>query len=136
MNREELAKQLVLDEGLRLKAYRCTAGYLTIGVGRNLDANGISVAEAMSMLDNDIANVVTQMEREFPWSRQMTDKRQQVLANMLFNLGLTRLKGFKRMLACMKEGKYNEAAEEMLASKWAKQVGIRASRLASKMRIG
>lgn len=136
MNREELKMQLEIDEGIRLKPYRCTAGKLTIGVGRNLDDNGITKGEAMFMLDNDIAKIERELDVTFPWWKQMSEKRQQVLCNMCFNLGLTRLKGFKRMLASMKAGKYNEAAEEMLASAWAKQVGVRALRLASKMRIG
>lgn len=136
MNREQLKMQLEIDEGIRLKPYRDTVGKLTIGIGRNLDDVGITKGEAMFMLDNDIAKVERELTSELPWWSQMSEKRQQVLANMAFNLGLPRLKGFKRMLACMKAGKYNEAAEEMLASKWAKQVGIRATRLASMMRNG
>lgn len=136
MNREQLKMQLEVDEGLRLKPYRCTAGKLTIGIGRNLDDNGITRGEAMFMLDNDVAKCEIEMFREFPWAKAMSDRRQQALCNMLFNMGLTRLKGFRKMLAFMKEGKYNEAADEMLNSKWAKQVGIRANRLAIMMRNG
>lgn len=136
MNREQLKMQLEVDEGLRLKPYRCTAGKLTIGIGRNLDDNGITRGEAMFMLDNDVAKCEIEMFREFPWAKGMSDRRQQALCNMLYNMGITRLKGFRKMLAFMKEGKYNEAADEMLNSKWAKQVGIRANRLAIMMRNG
>ena len=57
MNIKTLSSSLVRDEGLRLKTYRCTAGKLTIGVGRNLDDCGITHAEAMALLANDIATV-------------------------------------------------------------------------------
>lgn len=136
MNREQLKKQLIADEGIRFKPYRDTVGKLTIGVGRNLDDVGLTNAEVMFMLDCDISKLEIEMFREFPWAKGMSDIRQQVLANMLFNVGLTRLKGFRKMLAFMQAGKYNEAANEMLDSKWAKQVGLRANRLAIMMRNG
>jgi lysozyme len=127
---------LVLHEGLRLKPYRCTAGKLTIGVGRNLDDNGITQAEAFALLENDILAVEADLDRTWPWWREMTDARQQVLADMCFNLGLTRLGGFVNTLAAMKRGDYEAAANGMLASLWASQVGRRAQRLAKMMREG
>ena len=136
MNRDDLRSMLVLHEGLRLKPYRCTAGKLTIGVGRNLDDNGITQAEAFALLENDILAVEADLDRAWPWWREMTDARQQVLADMCFNLGLTRLGGFVNTLAAMKRGDYEAAANGMLASLWASQVGRRAQRLAKMMREG
>lgn len=136
MNREQLKMQLEVDEGLRLKPYRCTAGKLSIGIGRNLDDNGITRGEAMFMLDQDIIKVERELDRELPWWRKMSEIRQQAIANLCFNVGITRLKGFRKMLAFAQAGKYNEAANEMLDSKWAKQVGLRANRLAHMMRNG
>jgi lysozyme len=136
MNRDELRSMLVLHEGLRLKPYKCTAGKLTIGVGRNLDDNGITQAEAFHLLENDIIAVEDDLDRTWPWWRQMTDARQQVLADMAFNLGITRLGGFVNTLAAMKRGDYEAAADGMLASLWASQVGRRAQRLAKMMREG
>ena len=136
MNRDDLRSMLVLHEGLRLKPYRCTAGKLTIGVGRNLDDNGITQAEAFALLENDILAVEADLDRTWPWWREMTDARQQVLADMCFNLGLTRLGGFVNTLAAMKRGDYEAAANGMLASLWASQVGRRAQRLAKMMREG
>jgi lysozyme len=121
---------LVLHEGLRLRPYRCTAGKLTIGVGRNLDDNGITQAEAFALLENDIIAVEADLDRTWPWWRQMTDPRQQVLADMCFNLGVNRLGGFVNTIAAMKRGDYEAAADGMLASLWASQVGRRAQRLA------
>lgn len=136
MNRDDLRSMLVLHEGLRLKPYKCTAGKVTIGVGRNLDDKGITQAEAFALLENDIDEVCRELDQVWPWWRQMTDRRQQVLADMCFNLGLGRLKGFVNTLAFMKAGEYDKAADGMLASLWASQVGTRAQRLARMMREG
>jgi lysozyme len=136
VNRDDLRSMLVLHEGLRLKPYRCTAGKLTIGVGRNLDDNGITQAEAFQLLENDILAVEADLDRTWPWWREMTDPRQQVLADMCFNLGITRLGGFVNTLAAMKRGDYEAAADGMLKSLWASQVGRRAQRLAKMMREG
>ncbi len=136
MNRDDLRSMLVLHEELRLKPYKCTAGKVTIGVGRNLDDKGITQAEAFALLENDIDEVCRELDQVCPWWRQMTDRRQQVLADMCFNLGLGRLKGFVNTLAFMKAGEYDKAADGMLASLWASQVGTRAQRLARMMREG
>jgi hypothetical protein len=54
-----------------------------------------------------------------PWWRKLSDARQQVLISIYFNLGVSGLLAFKRMLAACERGDYRRAAEEMLASKWA-----------------
>lgn len=136
MNITDLREQLILDEGLRLKPYTDTVGKLTIGVGRNLTDKGISNAEAMSLLENDIASHVEDLDRDLPWWRQLSEARQQVLANMCFNLGITKLLMFKNTLDHVARGEYDQAAEGMLASLWASQVGPRAQRLAKLMRDG
>lgn len=136
MDKQALLKQLIDDEGVRLKPYRDTVGKLTIGIGRNLDDRGISMSEATAMCENDITAVCNELDRTYPWWKQMSEARQLVFANMCFNMGLARFSDFKKMLARAKEGRYNEAAEEMLDSKWAKQVGMRAARLAMMMRKG
>lgn len=136
MNRDALAAQLAFDEGCKLKPYRDTVGKLTIGIGRNLDDVGISKAEAMAMLAADIDMAAAGLDRALPWWRDMSDSRQQVLCNMAFNMGLSSLLGFKNTLAAMKAGDYQAAAAGMRASKWAKQVGARAERLAKTMEQG
>lgn len=134
MNDHRLAKQLLVDEGLRLKPYRCTAGKLTIGVGRNLDDRGITEAEAMAMLENDIKRCWTEVVTALPWVTMAPEPVQEALVNMCFNLGLGGLMGFRRALGLLEEGRYREAAGEMLRSRWAEQVGARAERLAEMMR--
>lgn len=134
MNRLRLEEQLLVDEGLRLKPYRCTAGRLTIGVGRNLDDRGISRAEALMLLGNDITDCWGRLVRQAPWVAAAPEPVQEALVNMAFNMGVEGLMGFRRTLALLEEGRYAEAAQEMLRSRWAGQVGARAERLAALVR--
>jgi lysozyme len=131
-----LQKQLVLHEGVRLKPYRCTAGRLTIGIGRNLDDVGISQDEALLLLRNDIARALSAVRTELPWFDRLDNIRQRVLVDMCFNLGIDGLLAFKQTLAAIAGGDYDRAATEMLNSRWAAQVGERARRLARMMRTG
>ena len=135
MNREELKKELILDEGLKLKAYKDSVGVLTIGCGHNLN-EPISEIVALAILEDDISTVEAGLDRTFPWWRGLSEVRQRVMANMAFNLGIVRLMGFKRTMEAMRDGDFALAANEMLASKWSVQVGERARRLASMMRNG
>lgn len=134
---ERIKEQLVRHEGLRLKPYRCTAGKLTIGIGRNLDDRGISQKEAYAMLERDILDFEQQLLDEIPDVYNGLDEvRQSVLLNMCFNLGLKGLLEFKNTLAFIASGDWERAANGMLASKWAKQVGMRAIELSEMMRKG
>lgn len=107
-------------------------GKLTIGVGRNLDENGISENEALILLANDIKRCEIEAS-QFAWFRYLSPVRQDVILCMLFNLGLPRFKGFKKMISAIQKGDYIEAADQMLDSKWAEQVGDRAETLATMM---
>ncbi len=134
---DRIKAQLVRHEGLRLKPYRCTAGKLTIGIGRNLDDCGITESEAYIMLINDIMNCEIQLQAKIPdIYNQLDEVRKSVLVNMCFNLGINGLLGFKNTLAFVKAGDWERAANGMLASKWAKQVGRRAIELSELMRKG
>ena len=131
-----LKDQLILHEDIRLKPYVDTVGKVTIGVGRNLDDKGISMVTALQMLDEDITEVMRDLENHFPWFLDLDHIRQRVLMDMRFNMGPHRFRGFKRMLAAVEAGNWDKAADEMLSSVWAKQVKMRAVRLAKMMRDG
>ena len=126
--------ELIRDEGLRLRLYKDTVGKITIGIGRNLDDVGISKDEAYLMLDNDIQRTSDSLDKNLPWWKTLDEVRQRVILNMAYNLGINSLLGFKNTLAAIQAGRYNDAADGMLASKWATQVGARATRLADMMR--
>lgn len=124
-----LTQELMRDEGVKLKPYRCTAGKLTIGVGRNIEDNGISNEEAAFMLKADIKNCERDLDILLPGWKNFSDTRQRVLLNMVFNMGRSRLSGFTKFLACLKMNDFTGAADQMMDSLWAKQVGQRAARL-------
>ncbi len=132
-----LEEQLQRHEGFRARPYRCSAGRLTIGYGRNLDDNGISADEAEYLLRNDIDHAMEDARGYAgdSWGR-LNAARRAVLANMAFNLGLSRLGGFVRLRERLAASDYQGAAEEMLDSAWAHQVGSRARELAEQMRTG
>ena len=127
--------QLIMHEGLRLKPYRCPAGYLTIGVGRNLETKGISENEALFLLRNDIEEVTRQLEL-FGWYVALGPVRRKVLIDMAFNLGMVGLMGFQKMIEALERGDYEAAADEMVNSRWYGQVGERGRRLERMMRTG
>lgn len=130
INMDLMIKDLIRDEGLKLKPYMDTEGKLTIGIGRNLDDVGISRTEAAHLCSNDVLNAIQGLDDNFPWWRKIGDVRQRALLNMAFNLGLPRLKQFRMMLAALESGEWEAAAREALDSKWAEQVGDRAKRIA------
>lgn len=136
MDADRLRSDLVRDEGLRLKPYRDTVGKLTIGVGRNLDDVGISQPEALVLLSSDIERVVSDLTARVPCWVALDEVRQRVLANMAFNLGISRLLGFVQTLSAVQSGRWADASVAMLSSVWAQQVGPRATRLAEMMRTG
>lgn len=115
--------------------YTDTVGKLTIGYGRNLDDNGISPQEADYLFDNDYARVEQELN-QCSWYVGQPEGVQAALMNMCFNMGLPRLKGFKRMIAALHANNRTLAAIEALDSKWAQQVGQRAKDVALMMRQG
>ncbi len=136
MNIEKFKSQLLLHEDLRLKPYVDTVGKLTIGVGRNLTDVGITREEALYFLGHDIVKVSSQLDEVLPWWRQMSEVRQRVLADMCFNMGITRLLKFTNTLAAMRRGDYTAAAAGMKDSRWYTQVGTRSRRLVKMMLTG
>lgn len=133
MDYEQIAALLRAHEGLRLKPYKCTAGKLTIGYGRNLEDNGITENEAEILLATDIQNAYKEVSKFEFWNRLTLD-RKAVLVDMCFNMGISKLKTFKKFLSALERANYNVAADEMLDSKWARQVGSRAQDLYNLMK--
>ena len=126
MNYDILLEQLKDFEGLELKAYQCTAGKTTIGLGRNLVDYGITEEEAYYLAKNNINELEDELDRAIPWWRQLDDARQRALINLSYNVGTTTLLKFKKTLQYLEDGSYEEAAKEVLDSRWADQVGRRA----------
>ena len=125
--------QLRFDEGTRSKPYRCPAGYLTIGVGRNLEAKGLAPDEIALCLENDITEAERDARALFPSFDQLSATRRAVLLNMAFNMGRDRLAGFRDLRAAIERADYAAAALAMKKSKWFTDVGERAARLMLQM---
>ncbi|MBS4772939.1 MAG: glycoside hydrolase family protein [Proteobacteria bacterium] len=149
----EAVQRLSLHEGIRLQPYRCPRGFLTIGVGRNLQTNplsreeikilgrrdlssGITRQEAFFLLRGDIRRTLEKCRKEIPFFDNLDDERQYVLVDMAFNMGIGGLLKFQKMLAFIGVGNYRQAAAELLSSRYARQVRIRAERLAQTLQTG
>lgn len=134
-DRDALRLQLIAHEGMRLVPYVCSMGKVTIGVGRNLTDRGISEDEARRFLDADINHAILDLT-VFPWFPDLDTVRQRALVDLCFNLGLPRLKGFRKMLAAIERQEWDRAAHELLDSRYSEQVGKRARTLAAMLRTG
>ena len=136
MSDDNLKLMLMRHEGLKLSLYKDSVGIWTIGIGRNLEANGISRDEAMLMLDNDISKAKLGLSHTFPWYLSLDDVRQAVMVDMTFNMGIAGFAKFALTIDHIKRGDYLEASKEMLKSAWSHQVGQRSYELSEMMRTG
>lgn len=132
---KEIRESLKLHEGVRTHPYTDTKGILTIGVGHNLE-RGLHPDVINLQLEKDIEETLEDLDRDLPEWRGFSKKRRVALADMMFNLGAKRFHGFVKMRKALKLQDFDKAAEEMLDSKWSRQVGARAERLADMMRAG
>ncbi len=141
MNLDRLKQTLMRHEGTgpvvnrRFFPYKCPAGKLTIGIGRNIQEVGISEAEAEFMLENDIAAAVELCRRMFPVFDSLDDVRQEVLVNMMFNMGYATFSQFKRFQSAVNAGDWTLAAKSMEESRWYKQVGQKPGQRAYELRM-
>lgn len=153
---ETCIQRLVVNEGLKLKPYYCPAGHLTIGIGRNLEGNpltaeekayighpvkqGITNDQAFYLCRNDLKKVRADLDRELPWWRDLNADRQFVMIDLCFNMGIGNSKkgllSFKNTLQAIALGNYIKASENLLKSKYAKDVGARADRNAYCLKYG
>lgn len=148
---EEISARLCLHEGIKLEPYKCPKGHWTIGVGRNLETNpitpeeekvignwrhGITKDAAFYLLGKDIRRVMAECQKKIPFWKYLDAERKYALLDMAFNLGINRLLRFKKMLSEMAIGNYRGAAKECLNSKYARDVGKRAERIAKTIETG
>jgi len=142
MNLQLLQQELTRDEGCKFSPYADTRGIQTVGIGHNLQASPIDLpfplnqAQVTLIFSKDIQNVFDALDAKLPWWRSLDEVRQRVVANMCFNMGINTLLTFKNTLAAMSLGNYEQAANGMRNSTWAKQVGQRAARLSTAMQTG
>lgn len=139
MNTHDFA-QLEADtataEGLRLKAYRDSKGIWTIGFGTNLQELEIDAITAKIWLTQKLTQAAVEAQR-LPWYLGLSGPRQRAVVELIYNMGFPRYMGFVRHQAAMAAGQFEVAADELLASKWRRDVGERrATRIAAQVRQG
>jgi lysozyme len=135
MDMEDFVDHLVWAEGERLDMYKDSVGIWTIGVGHNIEEKGVSQAVSRMMLREDISEVLEDV-RSLPYYNDLDPVRQLVVADMVFNLGLSRFLNFKNFNKALAIPDYVLAAHEMQDSKWYVQVGRRAEKLKAAMITG
>ena len=135
---EKLLEMLKRHEGVESHVYRCSAGYETIGVGRNISKSGLGLSddEVDYLLENDIVRVIKELSLEYPWFKNLDDVRKDAIIHIGFILGATRLRGFRRALAAMDAADYKTASLEFLDSKWSRDVKGRSTELAYMIEMG
>ena len=139
MNIEALREQLKIDEGVKYEIYKDHLGYPTFGIGHLItendpehgkpDGTEISEDRVNEIFETDVAKFVSEAKILFPDLDDLPDVAQQVIVNMAFNMGRPRLSKFKNFIAGVNDRDWTRAAEEMMDSRWATQVGDRAIRL-------
>lgn len=147
MNRDAMLSLLTEDEGNRLKVYddatgkeikpgSVVVGHPTIGRGRALDTNGITDAESKYLCLNDIAQIERELDRALPWWKDLSERRQLVVASMSYQMGTAGLLKFKGTLSAIERGDWQAAHDGMKASLWYRQTPARVERLIAMMRSG
>jgi len=139
MNLEKIVNEITRSEGFRNSVYKDSEGYWTIGHGILVDprrGGGITKEESLHIVRRRLERLQVSINQNLHWTRKLSDKRREALLRMAYNLGFKGLKTFKKMLSALEEGEYDQAADEALDSKWAKQVGSRAERIANLIRQG
>ena len=135
MNIEALREQLKVDEGVKYEIYKDHLGYPTFGIGHLITEDdpehGTEISEdrVNEIFESDVAKFVSEAKILFPDLDELPDVAQQVIVNMAFNMGRPRLSKFKNFIAGVNDRDWTRAAEEMMDSRWADQVGARATRL-------
>lgn len=144
MDTDKLREQLETDEGVVYEVYKDHLGYPTFGIGHLIIESDpeykcevgtpVSKERVEEAFDEDIQKVLRGCFKLYSDFEKLPEEAQQIIANMMFNLGYPRLSKFKRMKAGVDAKDWNRAADEMVDSTWYKQVGDRAKRLVDRMR--
>ena len=144
MNLIKLRKQLEIDEGVKFEIYLDHLGFATCGIGHLVKeadeefgkpvGTKITKERVYELFDQDIQITIDDCCRLFDGFLKLHEELQQIIANMMFNVGYTRLSKFVKFRQAIKDKDYLEAEKQMINSRWYKQVGNRARRLCKRMR--
>ena len=140
----EMTKEIKADEGVVYEIYLDHLGLPTVGVGHLIreddPEHGLDVGTQIGdervteLFELDLHTCVTETKLLYPQFKELPAEAQKILCNMMFNMGRPRLSRFHKMKKAVDSSDWIEAANQMLDSKWAKQVPNRANRLIERMK--
>jgi len=136
---KRLVDMLKRHEGVKTHAYKDHLGYVTVGVGRCLEADiglGLNEDEIDYLLKSDISRCKDELDKEYSWFGNLDTVRKEALIDLSFNVGQTKLRAFVKALTHMEKGAYDAAADEFYDSRWAAQVGDRSLEICQMIRSG
>lgn len=143
MNIVELIEK---EEGFRSRVYYCTAGYPTIGIGWKIGSKGQSLDDfktirvcrtaARAQLADEVGIIERALYNKIDCFKLLNRNRQMALISMAYQMGITGLLKFKKMIAALEAGDYGKAAVEAMNSRWYEQTPVRASRHANTIELG
>ena len=144
MDIEKLREEIKYDEGSVNMIYLDHLGLATFGIGHLVTewdedygwevGTPVSDDRCKEVFDSDIQIVLADCEQLYPDFNELPEEVQRIIANMMFNMGRPRLSKFKGMKAGVDARDWNKAADEMVDSRWYRQVTNRAERLVERMR--
>ena len=144
MDLEKLREELEIDEGCKYYIYLDHLGYATFGIGHLITEDdpeygwevgtSIDTYRVHEAFEDDVQSVLTDCEKLYVQWEHLPEEAQRVIANMMFNMGYTRLSKFRGMKRGVDARDWNAAADEMVDSRWYNQVTNRAKRLVERMR--
>ena len=144
MNLDRLREELEIDEGCKYEIYLDHLGYPTFGIGHLITENdpeygwevgaSIDTVRVHETFELDIEGVLSDCSKLYSDFEDLPEEAQRVIANMMFNMGYTRLSKFKNMKLSVDDRNWDIAADEMVDSRWYYQVPNRAKRLVERMR--
>ena len=144
MNIDKLREQLKIDEGCVYEIYNDHLGYATFGIGHLVTESDpeqgqslgtpVSSDRVAEAFESDIQSVLRDCNILYSDFHNLPEEAQQVIANMMFNLGRPRLSKFAGMKRGVDARDWNQAADEMVDSNWYRQVTNRADRLVERIR--
>jgi len=137
MDYRKVKEMIKGNEGLRLKPYKCPAGKITIGYGRNLEDKGITVDEADNMLFHDVCEVLADLRCIFQEKvfSDFSEPRQHALIDMRYQLGFGGFRSFKKMIQAIQDDNWPEAIKQVKNSRYYTQVTNRANRVCDMMEV-
>tara|TARA_R100000152_G_C6777399_1_gene207236 strand:+ start:1046 stop:1447 length:402 start_codon:yes stop_codon:yes gene_type:complete len=131
---EELLNNIKESEGYRDKVYKCTEGFDTIGYGFAIKDLVLEEDICDIILARKIEKLMVKIQKKFPFITELPSDKSEVVIEMCYQMGVTGVSKFKKMLKHLEDGNFEKASIEMLDSKWAKQTPNRALKLSNAMK--